>query len=432
MEGGFIMAFGIKDCTKQSPCPLCGKDHWCGWMPVEYGKLLLCHTEDAKGIVMGRDGRNYVRVGTSRSDVAMFEEESQYNTRMGDLKAARQLGKPVKASSSGPATLTILDGVSPLRNETLDKIYKKFLSMLVLEDRHREYLKKEGWSDELIEKYQIKSLPIDDFKRYNLKNVYFSKNRWRKSICEDLVKKFGSLRGVPGFYRKDNVWKIKSRSGILFPMFDENRNLYRLRVRMDFEDMIAGKTGNLYTSSNEGVFVEPLKGAFVIEGDKKVYEKTGGKYRNFSSFREDEEFLKQGFVKNIYTDGCQANNCLSLYCKPEDDFYCVYITEGEKKSIVGNEILKAPFISVPGVSSFNLIKGKMLEYLKNKGTQCFIIAFDADKATNEAVMKAEQKAIEALKAEGLFVGIAEWDAIHGKGIDDLLINGHRPSFTIPQ
>lgn len=69
------MSFGIKECTKQNPCPLCGKDHWCGWMPTEYGKLLFCHTSVFSGTVMGNDGRTYVRVSTSRSDVAMFEDK---------------------------------------------------------------------------------------------------------------------------------------------------------------------------------------------------------------------------------------------------------------------------------------------------------------------------------------------------------------------
>ena len=200
------MAHGFKDVTRHNPCPLCGKDHWCSWLPSEYGRILFCQKEEGTGIIMGRDGCNYVRIGTSGSGAGVFEEETQYNKRMGDLKAAKALGQPVKSSYT-PTALTIIDEVKPLKRETLHKIYNRFLDMLVLEDRHREYLHKEGWSDELIDRHKIKSIPVDDYKRYNLKG-YYSKNKWRKSICEELVKEFGSLRGVPGFYKKNGVWKI--------------------------------------------------------------------------------------------------------------------------------------------------------------------------------------------------------------------------------
>ena len=426
------MAHGFKDVTRHNPCPLCGKDHWCSWLPSEYGRILFCQREEGTGILMGLDGCNYVRIGTSGSGAGVFEEETQYNKRMGDLKAAKALGQPVKSSYT-PTALTIIDEVKPLKRETLHKIYNRFLDMLVLEDRHREYLHKEGWSDELIDRHKIKSIPVDDYKRYNLKG-YYSKNKWRKSICEELVKEFGSLRGVPGFYKKNGVWKIKTRSGIIFPMYDEKRNLYRLRVRMDFEDKINIIDKGIYIADqSNGLYVEPLKGVYHLESDgTKTYEKTGGKYRNFSSFMEDEEELKKGFVKNIYEDGCQANNAMSLYCKPEDDFYCVYVTEGEKKGIIGNDILKAPFLTLPGVNSFSLILNKsFLDYLRDKGTKVVIIAYDADKATNSAVFKAEQRVVEGLQKEGFMVGLAEWDPMLGKGIDDILVNGYRPKFVTP-
>ena len=59
-----------------------------------------------------------------------------------------------------------------------------------------------------------------------------------------------------------------------------------------------------------------------------------------------------------------------------------------------------------------------------------IVAFDADRATNEAVMCAQNSTIDALKKEGFMVGIAEWNMNLGKGIDDLLASGYRPEFAL--
>lgn len=58
----------------------------------------------------------------------------------------------------------------------------------------------------------------------------------------------------------------------------------------------------------------------------------------------------------------------------------------------------------------------------------FVIAYDADKTVNDKVLVSEKNAINALRNEGFSIGVAEWDSCYGKGIDDLLAGGHRPSF----
>lgn len=420
------MGYGIKDVTRKSPCPICGKDHWCAWMPTEYGKVLLCqsHSEDTSFI--GNDGNTYVYVGTSRSGTGVYEEMNQHYSHIADKGEKRVCQKPQKRQ------ITVIDEVRPLSNDVLDKVYRRMLSMLVLEDRHREYLHSEGWSDELIEKNHIVSMPIEDFKRYKRAEDYVSKNKWRKSICEQMASTFGSLRGVPGFYRKDGSWKLHCRSGIIFPMYDVQHKMYRLRVRMDFEDIIDGKDqSGRYFNDAKACYVKPLKGLYSLEEGKEVFMKSGGKYRNVSSYKEDEDALKDGYVINILADGCQANNAIGCYYSSTDDMYCCYITEGEKKGILGNSILHAPVISLPGVNSFSLLLDKtVLHTLIDLGVKVFIIAFDTDKATNEAVMKAEAKTVAALKSQGLYVGLAEWDMKHGKGLDDMLVRGYRPAFSI--
>lgn len=421
------MGYGIRDVTKREPCPICGRDHWCAWMPTEYGRVLLCQSHNEDTSFTGNDGNTYVYVGTTRSGTGVYEESCQHNSH----SKYNATVNGVKAPKPQKRQLTVVDYVRPLSNDVLDNVYRRLLSMLVLEDRHREYLHSEGWSDELIAKNNIVSMPIDDYKRYKRRD-YYSKNKWRKTICDQMSGIYGSLKGVPGFYKKDGAWKIHSRSGIILPMYDVNHKMYRLRVRMDFEDIIDRKDqSGRYVNDAKECYVQPLKGMYTIQDGQEIFLKSGGKYRNVSSYKEDEDALKDGFVVNLLADGCQANNAVGCYYSSSDDMYCCYITEGEKKGILSNSILHAPVISLPGVNSFSLLLDSiLLATLIQLGVKVFIIAFDADKSTNETVLKAEAKTIEALKSQGVYVGLAEWDIKHGKGLDDLLARGYRPSFSI--
>ena len=60
----------------------------------------------------------------------------------------------------------------------------------------------------------------------------------------------------------------------------------------------------------------------------------------------------------------------------------------------------------------------------------FIIAYDADKAVNESVLNAQNKVLDAIRKEGFYVGVANWDESCGKGLDDLLSKGFQPSYDI--
>jgi len=309
-----------------------------------------------------------------------------------------------------------------------------------LDDVHRDYLHKEKWSDELIEKHQIRSLPERDFTRFKYKNT-FSKNKYRKTLGNMIAEKFGkdSLIGVPGAYM-DNAgnWTFAGQKGLVFPLYDAEGYIYRLRIRMDYMDVNREmqKEGNISFYEEDGVkhYLTPMKGFYTLENGEKVYEKVRGKYRNLSSFREDDDAAKQGIIKNTYTKGCESGNQLGIYYNAQrDNMFICYVTEGEKKGIYCNEKLRAPFISVPGVDSWGkLLEGEVghrqIDILKKRGVMMFVIAYDADKAVNAKVLDCETKVIEALKKEGFAIGVANWNALYGKGIDDLLAGGHLPTY----
>jgi len=51
-----------------------------------------------------------------------------------------------------------------------------------------------------------------------------------------------------------------------------------------------------------------------------------------------------------------------------------------------------------------------------------VIAFDADAAVNSSVRAARWQLSRELRSRGAFVGVLEWNAAHGKGVDDWLAN----------
>lgn len=425
--------------TRNAPCPICGKPDYCWWKEREkepgYYNLYCNRTSEAKGtIVNGLDGNEYVAIyennpGTIYQSVS--DRAEMFGKKVGE-------GEPRKKAA--PRQYTRIDAVEELSHEKLDMAYRALMSILPLQKFHAEYLVKEGWSMELIKKHGICSMPVKYFRQVvpSMKSAFIS----REVMAQKVMEKIGwkNLQGVPGAYlNKKGSWTFNSMSGILFPVYDEDGLIYRLRLRMDYLDlpveMKQDKKGFYYL--DDGRVDVNMGGAFRIGEDgtrvKVRFDSHEGKYRPITSFRMDQVAYEAGFIENTFHRGCEAGNVLGYAMDPRDNYSVFWITEGEKKGLFSNYVLKQPVLWLPGVNSLYLVEKtrrglSALDIMRKKGARVAVIAFDADKAVNNMVMQCHDQLAQILKANGFLVFSAEWDMSIGKGIDDLLAAGQLPKF----
>lgn len=434
------MAHGFKNASNVRRCPICNKPDWCGYQLIPEGELWTCQrTSDVQknAGVTGYDGNFYVCVGISRSGNNCFMEATTLKAAY-DARGAAYTPKPIEPE--------YIDPVEQLPDHLLDKYYRAMLRHLTLEDLHRDYLHKEGWSDEMIAKYGIVSFPEKDFSRFTYRKHTRLKNPYRKRLAKETLASLGNpadgLKGLPGAFRNGDDWTFSGQSGIIFPQPNHKHQIHGLRVRLDYTDVPyeikSDAKGDYFMEDGEKWYLQPMKGAFRILPDgTHSFRNDGmfkGKYRNMSSFFADENEAQKNRIVNTYKDGVESGNKLSFYFdSSRDDMYIAYITEGEKKGAFANYMLRAPFIALPGVNSwFLLFEGEIgerpVDTLKRSGCSVIVVAFDADKNFNETVMAKEALTVEALRKEGFILGVANWDISLGKGIDDLLAAGYKPTY----
>ena len=429
--------------SKREPCPICGHDHACKFLENENGtRSVMCLRIHGHGGQLGADNKRYVWRADSKdggwSIYAPYIERSYYpkysnkSTNVNFTNGNMQFKRPEAQKEIPQEEL-----IEPLPNERMNEICRFLLSKLVLDKRHAEYLKKQGWTDMLIMRHLVKSFPEADSVRAQYGNRTASRNMSRKELASQIEARFGknSLRGFPGAYIDENGnWTFAGPSGIVFPMYDTNGNIFRLRIRMDFldirRDLNISADSATFTYEGRNYFVS-MKGVFETEhGSMKRLDddSTGrkGKYRTLSSYTPD-----RATGRNMYHEGTRSANEASVYTSKGDMMNLCYIVEGEPKSIYSNFKLKAPVLSVPGVNSFDvLFRNGIIDEMVKKGTELFIVAYDADKATNQMVLDFEKRLVNALKEKDLRVAIADWEQTKGKGLDDLLAAGFIPSFRM--
>lgn len=450
------------------PCIICGKPDYCFRLKFDNGGILHCcaRKDDAQVLVGGEE---YMLVKSKDTSIGIFnyyQSKTEYDAFIESIKGKKITPKCRASSSSSEIespSKKIKGEVEVANDEQLDQVYRRFLSLLKLEKKDEEILRREwnsatceGLFDKLISVYPVKSMAPADYirKRKNYQDGYENSPRYK--IVKQLVSEFGDLSGIPGFYKNDYGWNFSGTSGILFPIYNIKNQIIRLRLRESYPEIegvfrqIQGRftmeydvNGNrtwLFTSTEENskgrkILVYSSSEKLIgLKSDGCPQGKASSKYKNFSSVFEKK--LEDGSIVNGYGIGCRSGSNISIYTKPGDDWSVIYITEGEKKAMVANMLLNVPVISLPGTGTFGKLFEKnsdgqsIMDLLVEKGMKLCVIAYDADKNTNIRVMQSETKAIMEFLKRGIKIAVGEWNPEFGKGLDDILVYGIRPSIYL--
>lgn len=447
------MANGWIEVKRNNPCPICGTHDFCAYRPADdgYGNVYLCKRYTMSRVTcpgsdtIGHDGAFYLLVGESSSGSGVYRNAN-------DVQKAEQNGFHIYTKErlhndqkvTGPdIRQDIVSNVNDIASDdVLDEFYRAIIRKLPLCHEDEEYLRHEGWSDELIHSSDLCSFPIDDWRRRKVGKIFPSHQKNLATICREIIDELHvEPVGIPGFFQKEYngnlYWTLNSRSGIGFPLKNHKGQIVRIRIRMNYKDSWDDyiPSDNKYFLSENNYdgkkrFMIPWKGVFVMNPDNTMVQEKekryrgSGKYRPLTSFFEKKDGTT---VINGFHNGTEATNICGMVSHQGNNPLIAIATEGEKKGIKGNHSLNMPTIILPGVTSheklFSTRVGKnILLNLTEKGMKYIAIAFDADKASNENVLKCEKAFAENILKHGYGCIIVNWDAKYGKGLDDAIMH----------
>lgn len=474
-------------------CPICGHkpDGYCWYSTTDAGFVLsYCARETVpKGTeFLGKDNVTYKALGPAgNGEYYKYQELAQYKEYLKkfcgiEYKNRTNYNSGVKSAAWKEAESTMgykevgnWNTVAPTSD--LNRFYGSLLDRLALEPKDEASLREE-WTDKVFDEitkyYPIKTLPVNDWTRRKAQ-IRYEASPLRKRVLSDMQCAKIPMENIPGLYdveldstkypgKKFIIKELDNKGGVLFPVYNSKGEICRVRLKDQtaaVDGEMAGEEGRFNYRNGEWFFKkdsEKNKPGF----GEKVYSKAeniskvrmlsdgliiprpcgdvNGKYKNFSSFAERKDHEKKE-IHNRYLNGTRSGSPISLYCKaPDTNFSVVFCTEGEKKGMVTNVFSRFPCLVVPGVNNtaaiFNPEEGmdtSMWDALVQKGMKLFVVAFDADKNENKSVLRAEKTLIEnAFKhgqKDGVQIAVADWMLEFAKGIDDLYVNGGRPSFS---
>lgn len=268
--------------------------------------------------------------------------------------------------------------------DTLHKVFSVFIDACDLSDEHKKYLMEE------------RGLTEDEIKKG--KYFTFPSGYKRLSILNKIRKEFGSdevLERIPGFFKKveDNTFYYAKHKGIGIGIQNADGKIVGIQIRHDDKGDYASRY--VWFSSS-----------FAI-GDGEKYD-----------------------------CGTSSGSPIDVVYPDEITNRTVFITEGRFKA---NQIAKTTgsiAISVQGVNTWRgilkelkaILKSPITHSLFKKGKfyiHCLLIAFDADLSYKFQVFQQLQAMTDEIEKCGYNVYYLNWDDKYGKGIDDVLLAGHK-------
>jgi uncharacterized protein DUF3854 len=242
-----------------------------------------------------------------------------------------------------------------------DAVNRALLESLELTDAHGSILLDErGLSDTTIAANLYASVP--------------SLLRARE-VCDELSRRF-DLAGVPGFYMKDGLWRLRYYGqGFYVPYRDAQGRMVGLQVRLD-----EGKPRYIWLSTGDA-----CKFPLGASSGAPVH------------FSKPDLTQQSGFA---------------------------FVTEGALKSDRIAEFTDNACVGIAGVDAF---KGTLGADLREALPQLHTveIVYDAEWQEKPEVKKALLRLGRILVTAGLSVKVREWAAVMGKGFDDYLFQLER-------
>lgn len=242
--------------------------------------------------------------------------------------------------------------------QTRNHTYSQFLTLLTLNDIHKNDLLRRGLSEETISTNRYRSAPI-----------VASGN-----ICAKLLEKGCTLEGVPGFYKSKGEWKfVNYGAGYLIPTRAIDGSIQGLQLRTE-------------QSSGE-------------ETEKKVK-----RYYTISSAAYDSGTKGRTFPH--FNPGKTFNGTLVL-------------TEGPLKGDVISAFSGSPSLAVLGVNCLDTLP-EIFPRFRSQGFRKVQIAYDMDMYSNPNVMAAYKDLKKKIISAGLSIETLQWNTEY-KGLDDYLL-----------
>lgn len=242
--------------------------------------------------------------------------------------------------------------------QEVDRTYRAFLSLCVLEKQHKEQLLQRGLSEAQIKYFGFRTAPTH--------------KEQHTRIINKLLFYGYKLEGVPGFFKdKSGRWNynlFRFTSGILIPMMSIDRKIQGFQIRLD-------------------------------------NPREGNKYLWFSS-KNKAQGLSSGSPAHI-------TNPLEINSNP-----VIYLTEGGLKADVACALSGKTFIGVAGVNNQSDLL-ELFKNLKQLGVKRIVDCFDRDCEYNVQVEKARRKLKSKVLKAGLIYSRMSWDN-RFKGIDDYM------------
>lgn len=246
-------------------------------------------------------------------------------------------------------------------------VYEKYSSSLELSGEHHNSLQKRGLTGEQITKAKYFSKPTAKSKK-SIEAI--------AALRGDKI----SLDEVPGFYLDDKGhWSVAGIYGIGIHVRDVEGNTSSVVIRNDKPTVKNGRPVNKYVA--------------------------------FSSAGKD----KGGRV-------WQSTHCPNLTGDAKEVAgRTIMLTEGVLKADVATALGDQYCIGVQGLKVHDDLE-TVVDALEVEGVD---IHLDAGEDDNPDMLAAKAKMIKRLRTFGVEVRVAKWDEKYGKGVDDVLLAGHK-------